>query len=900
MIRWITSFACLAAFVLEAQVGTLTGKITLDGKLDEPDWSRAPKQGDFVSLKDRIESKEATLKTEFSVLTDGKKLWFGIKCFEPEMEKLKKTPPTAPWTTDALEVFFSPSGLVTDYYQFLVTGNNFRLSNFYAEKGKIRPDPYLPIWNSAVHMDKDFWSCEIEIPLTALYMTRRNNWQSVWLFNIARTSRIHLQNTTWSPLHKGYGELERFRRLSGFPIPDAKDDLYLRSAAVSISESRNGTLCGRLKLCAELPIAGAYEFSSGASAPQRVDMETGTNYFHVPCAFDKPGRKELRLTLKRLSDGRLFERFYPVSVQYEPLSVHLTTPGYRNNFYPGQNFSRIEGRADSLVGKTIELTLEGPGIPRQTVTAAKDGSFRFSTPGFQFGTATLRVRCGTLERTVSIRRLPPSGHTMTWIENGCIIRDGKPVFRRNMYAEYYMTSEAFQKRYDRDNLFITRGFHGQRGWIDAFRLMKGEKAYETTQDVMPSKELFDKIDAVIKDNENRDFTHWYLSDEPECRAVSPVYLKYLYDHIAAKDPYHMIEIASRSCSRFIDCADWFETHPYINPQTTENGQRIYGREISAVGSYVEDIARLNRPDKVIGFIPTVFSYKDIDPASDYPRFDELVCHTWAALLGGARTLWPYVYMDMGDRPGLYEGTRYLFSSCAALEDLLLHGKRTTVARTQEYEAALWISPDGRDRMFALVNFTAGPLDVKLSGLNGKFLEFRGTRTFSDFSFRLAAHEVIVGTSRKMDSGLPSLAEVRELVRKQEAERLARGKENLLFDRWKDVEITTSQPSSAQYKMFDGVTDVLAWYQTWGKDKYYEIAFPKFVPEFRRIRIYGAHLDGAVLKIRKHGEWLSPKPSRTENGEYMLMYEYPEKLRTVKLRLEFPKDKIELYEIELLK
>ena len=33
---------------------------------------------------------------------------------------------------------------------------------------------------------------------------------------------------------------------------------------------------------------------------------------------------------------------------------------------------------------------------------------------------------------------------MSWIENGNLVVDGKPVLRRNMYAEYYMGGEAFK------------------------------------------------------------------------------------------------------------------------------------------------------------------------------------------------------------------------------------------------------------------------------------------------------------------------------------------------------------------------------------------------------------------------------------------------------------------------
>ena len=57
----------------------------------------------------------------------------------------------------------------------------------------------------------------------------------------------------------------------------------------------------------------------------------------------------------------------------------------------------------------------------------------------------------------------------------------------------------------------------------------------------------------------------------------------------------------------------------------------------------------------------------------------------------------------------------------------------------------------------------------------------------------------------------------------------------------------------------------------------------------------------TVKIRKRGKWLTLKPDKTEQNEFMKGLFFKEKLRTVKIRFEFPKkQRLELYEIELLK
>ena len=80
---------------------------------------------------------------------------------------------------------------------------------------------------------------------------------------------------------------------------------------------------------------------------------------------------------------------------------------------------------------------------------------------------------------------------------------------------------------------------------------------------------------------------------------------------------------------------------------------------------------------------------------------------WCELVRGAKVMFPYAYHDLGDRPQLYEGTRYMFESIEALEDVILYGTRKTLVKTREYECCQWTMPAG-DRVIALVNFTQKP------------------------------------------------------------------------------------------------------------------------------------------------------------------------------------------------
>ena len=104
------------------------------------------------------------------------------------------------------------------------------------------------------------------------------------------------------------------------------------------------------------------------------------------------------------------------------------------------------------------------------------------------------------------------------------------------------------------------------------------------------------------------------------------------------------------------------------------------------------------------------------------------------------------------------------------------------------------------------------------------------------------------------------------------------------------------------QMFDGNIMVDAWepHNIDFKTAWYEMSFTDEVPQFTKARIYGHDIQDLTLKIWKFGKWVVPEAKRTSTGKYDLELDFGKTLRTVKIRLEFTKKDIELYEFELLK
>ena len=909
--------AALAVSAAFGEVMRIDDPVALDGRLDEACWSAAKWEGNFLlpySRRDKeTGDRSAPTATEFAVLTDGKNVYFGVKAhtkYIPQIKEiLAKNGKIGQWAAEAFELFLCPDGGQFEYYQFLVTYQGNRWATFRSENGNIAPDPYGPDWTAEV-ADTDYgFSAEVKIPVSAFYMTRNSIWKPTWRINVSRTycpngegrKRVY---SCWGDTFALYAEMKGYRELGGFPVRTAEDDVYMKAAVAEVTGLRDGKPSGKLSVPLSVAKGGAFEFSNEFAETVKVTLKDGDNTIEAPATFPENGRFTTKLVLKRLSDGNVVSRTFPVRVDYQPVRVKLTLPQYRGNFYPGQDASRVEGEVATVAKAPVTVTLEGPGFSPKSATLSEGGRFSFDTTGFADGDATLTVTCGKDTLVKKVRKLPPlpEGRHATWVENGNLVYDGRPTIRRGIYATGFMGGKAFDEKFAKDDLHLTP--IGQIANIDLTWIARDLKYGEALKDAPPSRKYLDAIDKVM--NERVPTTkgaYVYISDEPECHAISSVYLSHVYDYVAQKWPYYAINSCCRSGDSYIGIADWFETHPYINPSYDAQGKRVYGRDFNVLGSYVSAFHGERRPEKCIGGAPTAFAYTQ----GEYPTFDEYELNFWAEFVRGAKSMYPYAYHDLGDRPSIYEGTRYMFESIEALEDLLLFGRLKTLSAAADHEAAIWTMPGG-DRAFAVLNFTQKPLKLTVKGLWGRYREFRGARIFAGdekdgaVTFELKPLESVIACERARDAGLVSRRDFAAKVDRLEYERTHRDNQ-LLGHRW-DLDCSSSTGRRGGWrddpiKLFDGTRDVIAWYDNSKPGAFYEIGLEKVPVRFGAAKIWGRGLKGTKLDVCENGNWseLAVKDETLDGDCLTLAFDRVVTPNRVKFR--FPCEKVmEVYEIEL--
>ena len=224
------------------------------------------------------------------------------------------------------------------------------------------------------------------------------------------------------------------------------------------------------------------------------------------------------------------------------------------------------------------------------------------------------------------------------------------------------------------------------------------------------------------------------------------------------------------------------------------------------------------------------------------------------------------------------------------------GKRTTLQKDMQTEACLYEMDD--KKLFVLVNFTQEPQTVTVDAISGTWHNFRHDGTLAGPTFNLKPIEVVIGTNAVMDEGMPTYQEMATLIDKLEAERAAN--KSLLFERDKDIKATSSGTIGWKRKLFDGVSDNYAWDQRRGDDKFYEIDITKVKPAFNKVVISGKNIDNMEIRVRVNGELSTPEIAEEQVGEYSKTFLLKEAITPDALRLEFHKDLIELYEIEVFK
>ncbi len=200
-------FAPAAAELPQYTVKRTTGKIVLDGILDEEDWKAAPSFGDFVFPWWTSGEKE---QTEAKMLWDDKFLYLSFVCQDKHIWADHYDTNSATYNDDTVELFWNPNPEEQNtYYQFEINciGN---LLSVWKTASNPRPTIMVPHISQriygTVNKDTDFdshWVMEIAIRFSDYPEISKREVPlpgDMWRIGLNRCGgKTNAQYSQWSP-----------------------------------------------------------------------------------------------------------------------------------------------------------------------------------------------------------------------------------------------------------------------------------------------------------------------------------------------------------------------------------------------------------------------------------------------------------------------------------------------------------------------------------------------------------------------------------------------------------------------------------------------------------------------------------------------------------------------------
>ncbi len=185
---------------LQVSVAVLPTAPVLDGTLDDA-WEAAATTGPWVTVDG---SAEATVQTQAWVGRFGDRLYFAVRCAEPNIAGMRAevTEDGGPaWNDDCVELFFDGNLDLKTYRQIIV-------NSLGVVTGACRADAeWSPAVERAASVGEDSWTVELAVPINDLAILG-----SEFGLNLCRERRAdgETELSCWSPTGKSFGQPSSF------------------------------------------------------------------------------------------------------------------------------------------------------------------------------------------------------------------------------------------------------------------------------------------------------------------------------------------------------------------------------------------------------------------------------------------------------------------------------------------------------------------------------------------------------------------------------------------------------------------------------------------------------------------------------------------------------------------
>lgn len=180
-----------------------TGKITIDGVLDEKEWEAAGKATDFVMFEpDNAKPEDSARKTVVRILYDDEAIYFGAVMYDDPATILREIALRDDFqTADHFGLFINGYNDGQQDFRFFVSAAGTQMDCLATQDGE--DYSWDAIWYSNVKITEYGWVAELKIPYAAIRFQEAP--EQKWGLNIYREIRKFRQKFSWNPIDRNIG-----------------------------------------------------------------------------------------------------------------------------------------------------------------------------------------------------------------------------------------------------------------------------------------------------------------------------------------------------------------------------------------------------------------------------------------------------------------------------------------------------------------------------------------------------------------------------------------------------------------------------------------------------------------------------------------------------------------------
>jgi len=341
--------------------------IEIDGKLNEPAWTKANWQSDFIQYEPH-EGKAPNQKTDFAILLDENYIYVGFKAWDTNSDSIvqrlsQRDDVDGDFVAIELDSYFDKRTA----FAFMVNAAGIKSDFIISNDGDNQDNSWDPIWLVKTSRDKLGWYAEMRIPLTQLRF--EGNSEQAWGLQVGRVLYRKQETSLWQSTIKKksgwvsqFGELKGLKNLKARKIADitpyvvARTDRFEKEAGNPFKQSGKksqltGGIDGKVGVTNNLTLDFTInpDFGQVEADPSQVNLTSFETFYQEKRPFFIEGKNILNFPLM-FGDGDLASEnlFYSRRIGRRP---HYTPDLNSNEYMDAPEFTKILGAA-KITGKT--------------------------------------------------------------------------------------------------------------------------------------------------------------------------------------------------------------------------------------------------------------------------------------------------------------------------------------------------------------------------------------------------------------------------------------------------------------------------------------------------------------------------------------------------------------------